>query len=299
MRGADRGGFLKSGALRAAVLAACVITAGVIIALMRGPLPSNSSKDVQFAGASGAAGAVVVIVFIALILLTILELIRLIRRGPQRRGKMTGGDSKRSILETVIAIVVVLVVLFLLLQFGHPVLSKPNTRLGSQNSTAGNLGLPATNSSFAGALFGGLAFALLVPMVGIVAVIVIFALMSLFGSREEIRKGTGVKAAVAEAVEHSIEEIAGGKDPREAVIEVYSEMRWKLVQEGALDGTSTTPREFGRGAVERLGLRHQTVHQLTLLYEEAKFSLHPMSAVEEKRAMTLLKQIVEELRNGV
>lgn len=258
---------------------------------------SGAGFDIPLSPLAGAAGVLFVIVMVALILLVFMQLISLILKGlPKMGGALTFKQEKRSALATIIAIGVILIFALILLRLGHPslpsnfhLLTGNITRTIGTNSTSGATG-------FATSLFNGLVFALFLPMVITMFVIAVLILHSVI--RREHDQGEleiEERHEIANIITRQISEIDQGKDPRMAIIEIYSEMRGKLGQAGAWDRQTYTPREFALGAVDRLGMSASIIQDLTYLYEEAKFSLHPMTEKEKDRAVDMLQHIVDEL----
>lgn len=282
----------------AAILVASVALVALLISSMNGNLTvSGSGFKVPLSPFAGALGVLFVIVMVALILLVFMQLISLILKGlPKTSGAINIRQQKRSILSTIIAIVIILIFGIILLRLGHPS-APPHFSILSQNITRGLAanGTSAPNS-LASAVFSGLVFALFLPIIVTMLVIALLVLRSVFRREhpeEELMEGE--RAAFAGSITKQIEAIDRGKDPRMAVIEIYSDMRRTLGQAGAWDRMTYTPREFASGAVEKLGLSAGSVRDLTYLYEEAKFSLHPVTENEKEKAVAMLQRIVDEL----
>lgn len=281
-----------------ALLVASVALVALLISSMDGNLSvSGSGFKVPLSPFVGALGVLFVIVMVSLIILVLMQLISLILKGlPKTGGAINIKQQKRSLLSTVIAIAVILIFGIILLRIGHPstpahfsLLSQNITRGISSNSTSGA-------NSLASAVFGGLVFALFLPMIVTMFIIALLVLHSVIKREhpegeleEEERK------EIAGVITRQIEAIDRGKDPRMAVIEIYSDMRRRLGQAGAWDRSTYTAREFASGAVERLGLSSESIQNLTYLYEEAKFSLHPVTENEKQRAVAMLQRVVNEL----
>ena len=59
---------------------------------------------------------------------------------------------------------------------------------------------------------------------------------------------------------------------------------------------STTPREFYRKWSATIGFSSKSMKGLTLLFEEAVYSEHPMGEVHREKALTLLKEGLGEVK---
>jgi hypothetical protein len=88
-----------------------------------------------------------------------------------------------------------------------------------------------------------------------------------------------VKASLGEA----IREIDAGASPREVVIRLYASL---LLRVGMMVGGVewNTPEEIRVQHLERLGIRPDAAEALTRLFEEARYSTHPMGTELAGRA---------------
>ena len=285
--------------ITAIVLVASVIAAGIIISSMQGPLTvSGAATGLPFLSLIGLAGFFFTVVIVILVILLIMQLITLLLSGKPNVSHANVNVQKRSQLGAVLALLIVVAMILVGTRLGafsglvhfnpiHPI----NSTI-PQNSTSST-----TGSGFAADIVQFFTFFLFVPLMITIAVLVGIGLYVLVKpDREEDHPRIGDRSGLATAVERQIDEIEQGKDPRKGVIEVYREMRMRLGMAGALDRLTFTAREFGNGAVTALGLTPGTVNELTYLYEEAKFSIHPITEAERESALTLLKNIVSELR---
>lgn len=289
----------KSTLVKAAILAACVLIAAILISSMQGTMSITGGSGLSFVSVVGFTGAIAIVAIIGLILLAFLQLIELLMHGSFRLGGIQVQQRKTSTLATVIAVVALLAVMLILLRLGHfHNVNSPGAGLLG-NSTAGGIGTSTTSGGFAAALISGLVFTLFLPLMATFVLVVVLVSISIFrkpsGEEDALTAG---RSAVARAVERGIEEIDSGGDPRSAVIDVYREMRDRLGVAGALDRSTFTAREFGRGAAGHLGLTPATLEELTSLYEEARFSLHTITPEERDRASSLLRRILDELETG-
>lgn len=283
----------------AIVLTASVMAAGIIISSMQEPLTaSGKPTGLPFLSLIGLAGFIFTVVIVILVILLVMQLITLLLAGKPSVSHVNVNVQKRSQLGVVLAIIIILAMVLVGTRLGafsgivHLNLIHPTGSTLSQNTTA-----TTTGTGFAADLVQFFAFFLFVPLIITIAVVVGIGIYVLVrrDSEEEYSR-IGDRSGLATAVERQIGEIEQGKDPRKAVIEVYREMRTRLVNAGARDRTTFTAREFGNGAVASLSLSPGTVNQLTYLYEEAKFSLHPITEAERQSALALLKNVLSELR---
>jgi len=100
---------------------------------------------------------------------------------------------------------------------------------------------------------------------------------------------------ISSTADKAITELHEGEDVRDVIIRNYQKMLIILEREGVKQEISFTPRELKRMALARLSLREGTIEEMTRLFEEAKYSDHPLGEKERSRTIDNLKQIRNEL----
>jgi hypothetical protein len=118
----------------------------------------------------------------------------------------------------------------------------------------------------------------------------------LFGDRIErwwygIQMEDEARQALLEAVEISLDDLLREPDPRSAVIACYRRLEDVLRQHGLARAPWQTPLEYVRAALLRFHLPANRLQGLTLLFELAKFSAHPLGASEKALAIAALHAI--------
>ena len=78
-------------------------------------------------------------------------------------------------------------------------------------------------------------------------------------------------------------------DPRAAVIEAYARMEHVLAKRELGRQTAEAPREYLRRVMRDQGMPEESLTALTALFEEARFSRHPIPESARRRAATELK----------
>jgi hypothetical protein len=129
-----------------------------------------------------------------------------------------------------------------------------------------------------------------------IGILVVYPLVSRLASRA--RNATGPDApspgrrAIADAL--AALEARPFADPRAVIVALYGRL---LVQvEPRVEGIEHyTPREIERVAVATLGVGGETARTLTGLFEEARYSTHPMDADDSVRARAALGRALEEM----
>jgi len=100
---------------------------------------------------------------------------------------------------------------------------------------------------------------------------------------------------ISSTAERAITELHKGEDVRDIIIRNYQKMLIILEKEGVKQEISFTPRELEKLALNKLSLTEGTIDEMTRLFEEAKYSDHPLGEKERNRAMDNFKQIKNEL----
>lgn len=100
---------------------------------------------------------------------------------------------------------------------------------------------------------------------------------------------------ISSTADRALTELHEGEDIRDVIIRNYQKMLIILEKEGIKQEISFTPRELEKIALSRLPLAEGTIDEMTRLFEEAKYSDHPLGDKERKRAIDNFKQIKDEL----
>ena len=97
------------------------------------------------------------------------------------------------------------------------------------------------------------------------------------------------EAAVArEAVDAALAPLREPTDPRAAVIEAYARMEHVLATRGIGRQTAEAPREYLERVMRDQGMPERSLTALTALFEEARFSRHPIPESARHRATSEL-----------
>ena len=135
-------------------------------------------------------------------------------------------------------------------------------------------------------------------------IVVVIAIASIVIVWRFLRKSNGPPVHIsiltadeeAKAVlDAAMRSLYAGEDPRSTIIRTYQQM-CMLIQVGKLDEEPyLTPREFAERAENDLGWRKGPLGDLTLLFEEARYSSHAMGEGEKDRAISALERVREGL----
>jgi hypothetical protein len=91
------------------------------------------------------------------------------------------------------------------------------------------------------------------------------------------------------AVEAALEPLRDPADPRDAVIAAYARMEKVLAQRELGRRTPEAPREYLARVLREQGMPGRSLTTLTGLFEEARFSLHPIPQSAPRRALSELE----------
>ena len=109
-------------------------------------------------------------------------------------------------------------------------------------------------------------------------------------SRDRHRAPTEVRRAL----EVAAGELEGGGDPRTVIVRLYGDLLarlWPMV--GSLD--PHTPEEIRALHLERLGIRREAAMRLTRLFEEARYSSHPLGEATLLEARHAIAAVLADL----
>ena len=99
----------------------------------------------------------------------------------------------------------------------------------------------------------------------------------------------------ASAVRRTLIDLEAGTDFRTAVMACYQRMCSLIAARGVARQEALTAREIEGLALAELGLSQGSVDDLTNLFEEARYSMHEIGAMQRDRAMDCLTAIRREL----
>jgi hypothetical protein len=180
---------------------------------------------------------------------------------------------------------------------------------GPGNGTAS--GTSPSNNSNASTIPGGGSFFLLGPssppwglfvVVAVAAVVVSVVLTSPYWWRAITRRGVpespppspDAAARVRVALEDATEALDAGGDLRTVVLRLYGAILARVAP-AVGDVDRATPEEIRAIHLVRLGIRPDAAEVLTRIFEEARYSSHPVSDEMVRRVTTALREAIEDL----
>ena len=117
--------------------------------------------------------------------------------------------------------------------------------------------------------------------------------------RAAARERRALARELAEVVADTLDDLRLDSDPRRAVIQAYARMERVLALHGLARRAAEAPREYLRRALrEAAQLSPAALERLTGLFEEARFSTHPISTGMRADAVDALSEVRRELSVG-
>jgi len=98
-----------------------------------------------------------------------------------------------------------------------------------------------------------------------------------------------------ETIEMTYDSLAGMEDIKKAIRLCYRRLCTVISDKGLSRSPDLTPREFYRTCSENFKVRSASMRKLTVLFEEAVFSEHPMGEAHRNKGLKLLKGAVKEV----
>jgi hypothetical protein len=139
-----------------------------------------------------------------------------------------------------------------------------------------------------------------VVLIGI-ALVAVFVALPLIRSYSEDRRSSGRAPAtetaalgVREALSQASGQLDIGADPREVILALYAALLTRL-QPMVVELDTITPEEIRAWHLERLGVRSDAARTLTRLFEEARYSTHPMGSDSGARAREAVRAALDDL----
>ena len=236
-------------------------------------------------GVSGAIVDVLVIVLAGLFLAGAVYAMLFLRARVRRRGKA------RPWWEALYSVLGLLLVLALL--FAWPRVSRLGQTANetADSSAAGTAGQNVTGWA---AAEGPVALFLILAVLGVILAVTFLLRRSADRFRMDVVKSGPMpeeRREATEAVRAAIVELEIGGDVRNAILACFQRFCFLLGNRGITEQVALTPRELERLAVHRLQVSPHASSTLTTLFEEARYSEHPLGEPDRVRAIDSLAGI--------
>jgi len=207
-------------------------------------------------------------------------------------------------------VILVLLIGFVYLTGGHHPLSQGSVGLSSGGGGGNRTTPPVGNNSTHGAngtsvpptyIWTIPPWLLLVVGVGLSACAAALALPGVLSRLVDRAPRRPALAAARLQVQSALAEagaaIDRGADPREAVIQLYVRLLVEIAPRVG-DVAPLTADEIRQVPLAALGVRAAASEALTRLFEEARYSTHPIGPVQAGRVREAIRQIEDDLRRG-
>ncbi len=132
--------------------------------------------------------------------------------------------------------------------------------------------------------------AMVVLLVGAIVYMLISSFMT--GRTKKVPSQT---EELMEKIDMAMRDLEDGKEVQDVIIRAYDEMCRVLARKGVKGEKSMTPREFQETVIEQTGIAPEPVKRLTSLFEEAKYSSHPIGNDKRKEALLALGEFKKEM----
>lgn len=272
-----------------ALLAAIVVVLALVLPNL---VPSEGEALDAGSGLDQVSEMVVIVLMsmgIGLIAWLLLRHVFSVKSGGSAYRPAKGGSNFGLLLLLVIVAIVLIAI--------PPAVQNSSLMPGDQDDgpTPGEEPPPGANDGTSNADTGLLASIIVLS----VAVLILLLLRSLAksGGSADLRADVEVRREQEMAViSDSIEEIRAGGDVREVILETYRRMLKLQAHLGA--SKSLTAHELARLLVDRRGWPSRPTEDLTLLFEEAKYSQHPLGEQHRQSALDSLRNIEEWYKGG-
>jgi hypothetical protein len=202
-------------------------------------------------------------------------------------------------------VIILGLVLFVVLYryFGGPLLTANGNGNGTGSKTPPANGTPPPGNNSLGGPGGTFTFLHLpswfafaaVAVIAVVAVLAVLPRVTAYLA--ERREGEGPAGATREArevLDTARERLAAGDDARGVILELYGALLYRVAPlAGNLD--PVTPEEIRSQHLLRLGIRREAADELTRLFEEARYSSHPLDPGAAERALRAIETAEQDL----
>ena len=210
----------------------------------------------------------------------------------QRKVKAQTGKAPPRSLRRMLGTMLVLVAVGLLMQrrlstWQRPAPVEPEEAIGQAQS----IPIDTSRQPTAGSLESEVSWCPVLITLGLVLLAVIaywYAGRARKRARGELH--TGLAAAVAQAVDESLDDLRAEPDPRRAVIAAYARLEAVLAAHGLPRKPAEAPMEYLGRMLAELSVSDRAARALTDLFERAKFSQHVVGAEMKDEAIDALRR---------
>ena len=134
-----------------------------------------------------------------------------------------------------------------------------------------------------------------------ILVLIVYSIAQLTHLRSESLSDIDMDAmteGVGQTIQQAIDDMTTGTDVRSSIMRCYKDMCKLAAQHGISDEEHLTPREFEAMIGSKLPVADEKLHELILVFEEARYSDHDLSEDMKERALAALGRIRDDLVTG-
>ncbi|HMK10980.1 MAG TPA: DUF4129 domain-containing protein [Acidimicrobiales bacterium] len=248
-----------------------------LVALASEEAPFDVKDDTGALRAPSWISVVLVVLIIGLIAFAALLMIsaQRVTGGPVRLKR------RRGLLNTLVVVGITALLFVLLHASGTPHLTKPNAS-------------PSTNADdgsgrAGGARRGGPPWAAITLGSAVLLVLGASGLMRRQMIDEATVPDDDVRESALVSLQRSLDALGAPGDDRSAIISAYVALLAGLAAAGVARRPEEAPEEYVRRVLIAVDVRPAPLHELTVLFAEARFSEHPMNADHRRRAVAALE----------
>ncbi|MCL4355562.1 MAG: DUF4129 domain-containing protein [Nitrososphaerota archaeon] len=111
--------------------------------------------------------------------------------------------------------------------------------------------------------------------------------------------GGGVdEERISDVLSRAVHALRGGSDYRTTILNCYRAICEILSRDEETDSSKLTAREFEALVTSRVAVDRQNLHDATLLFEKARYSIDPVYDEDAKRAETCLRRLNDEVQHS-
>ena len=135
-------------------------------------------------------------------------------------------------------------------------------------------------------------------VLGIVVAAVVIGTLVLWRGRARTVAEPSERSAASAALEAAVDALGSDRDPRRAVIAAYGAMQRTLGEHGVARSATEAPREYLHRVLVASRATEREAWTLTELFEEARYSTHPIPERVRDTALSALRSLQGRLHAG-
>lgn len=270
----------KRSSLIAAILALVTIVSILLLMANIGNITDEEGEGILGPSGNIIAGRVAEVLFVVWIVLFIsFLLIKFKGRREVKAEDEEGGGSAWAWPVGILALIAFIVVVKLI----SDGFSQPVDGDGGGGGGGGEI-IPGTGE-------GGTESYFIYIITLVIIAVLVYVIVKELWSRRTPPLMAGSKQDIKVIIDEAVDSLESGRDPRTVIYRSYLRMCKLLERRGLTDISYMTPGEFAAVAVREFHLPADKVEELTYLFEEARYSDHPVGESMKERSIRCLDSI--------